>query len=322
VRTFSVGYPERGTADERADAAAMARRFGAAHTEIVLDADAVFRRLPHTVWATDDLLYDYACLPTTFLAEEAAQGLKVVLTGEGGDEVFAGYSRYRRPPWQRWVQNLAAPGSGGFRTRGRWRAPWVRRVFGAELKAASAAWRAPFIEAWQRAPRAWSTVTRCQYTDVVTYLPDDLLVKADRVLMGFGLEGRVPFLDHRIVEFAFGLPDALKVSRRQGKLFLKRWAERRLPPEHLWRRKRGFYVPVGRWLRGAFLDRLAERLPAHPAMQRWFRPDGVAALVRAQQRHGRATRELWELMQLAIWHRIFVEGHVPGRDEDVLAWIA
>jgi asparagine synthase (glutamine-hydrolysing) len=140
--------------------------------------------------------------------------------------------------------------------------------------------------------------------------------------MGFGLEGRVPFLDHRIVEFAFGLPDALKVSRRQGKLFLKRWAERRLPPEHLWRRKRGFYVPVGRWLRGAFLDRLAERLPAHPAMQRWFRPDGVAALVRAQQRHGRATRELWELMQLAIWHRIFVEGHVPGRDEDVLAWIA
>jgi asparagine synthase (glutamine-hydrolysing) len=322
VRTFSVGYPERGTADERADAAAIAGRFGAVHTEIVLDGDAVFRRLPHTVWATDDLLYDYACLPTSFLAEEAARGLKVVLTGEGGDEVFAGYSRYRRTPLQRWAQNLVAPGSGGFRTRGRWRAGWVRRVFGAELRAASAAWRAPFIAAWQRTPRAWSTVTRCQYTDVVTYLPDDLLVKADRVLMGFGLEGRVPYLDHRVVEFAFGLPDALKVNRRQGKLFLKRWAERRLPREHLWRRKRGFYVPAGRWLRGAFLEGLAERLPVHPAIQRWFRPDGVAALVRAQQRHGRATRELWELVQLAIWHRIFVEGHVPGRDEDVLAWIA
>ena len=322
VRTFSVGYPEGGTADERAEAAAVARRFGAEHTEIVLDRDRVFRRLPHTVWSTDDLLYDYASLPTSFLAEEAARSLKVVLTGEGGDEVFAGYSRYRRPALQRWAQNLLRPGSGGFRTRPRWRAGWARRVFGTELRAAGAAWRRPFIEAWRATPRAWSNTTRCQYTDVVTYLPDDLLVKADRVLMGFGLEGRVPYLDHRIVEFAFGLPDTLKVSRRQGKLFLKRWAERRLPPEHLWRRKRGFYVPVGRWLHGTFLDALACRLPTHPIIRRWFRPDGVAELVRAQRAHGNATRELWELLQLAIWHRIFIEGHQPSRDEDPLSWIA
>ncbi|MGH7334852.1 MAG: asparagine synthase (glutamine-hydrolyzing) [Candidatus Rokuibacteriota bacterium] len=322
VRTFSVGYPEGGSADERADAAAVARRFGAEHAEIVLDRDRLFRRLPHTVWSTDDLLYDYASLPTSFLAEQAARSLKVVLTGEGGDEVFAGYSRYRRPALQRWAQNLIRPGSGGFRTRPRWRAGWARRVFGAELTAAAAAWRRPFIEAWRATPRAWSNTTRCQYTDVVTYLPDDLLVKADRVLMGFGLEGRVPYLDHRIVEFAFGLPDALKVSGRQGKLFLKRWAGRRLPPEHLWRRKRGFYVPVGRWLQGKFLDGLACHLPAHPAIRQWFRPDGVAELVRAHQTHGNATRELWELLQLAIWHRIFVEGQRPGRDEDPLAWIA
>jgi asparagine synthase (glutamine-hydrolysing) len=322
ARTFSVGYPEGGTADERAQAAAVARRFDAEHTEIVLDRDRVFRRLPHTVWSTDDLLNDYASLPTSFLAEEAARSLKVVLTGEGGDEVFAGYSRYRRPAFQRWAQNLIRPGSGGFRTRPRWRAGWARRVFGAELRAAAAAWRRPFIEAWQATPRAWSNTTRCQYTDVVTYLPDDLLVKADRVLMGFGLEGRVPYLDHRIVEFALGLPDTLKVSRRQGKLFLKRWAERRLPPEHLWRRKRGFYVPVGRWLQGKFLDGLACRLPTHPVIRRWFRPDGVAELVSAQRAHGNATRELWELLQLAIWHRIFIDGHQPSRDEDPLGWIA
>ncbi len=322
VRTVSVGYPEGGTADERAAAAAVARRFDAEHTEIVLDRDRVFRRLPYTVWSTDDLLYDYASLPTSFLAEDAARSLKVVLTGEGGDEVFAGYSRYRRPALQRWAQNLMQPGSGGFRTRPRWRAGWARRVFGPELRAAAGAWRRPFIEAWQATPRAWSHTTRCQYTDVVTYLPDDLLVKADRVLMGFGLEGRVPDLDHRIVEFAFGLPDALKVSGRQGKLFLKRWAERRLPAEHLWRRKRGFYVPVGRWLQGKFLDGLACHLPTHPVIRRWFRPEGVAELVGAQRAHGQATRELWELLQLAIWHRIFVEGHQPSRDEDPLAWIA
>jgi asparagine synthase (glutamine-hydrolysing) len=320
VRTFSVGYGDAG--DELASAAAVARRFGAAHTEIVLDRDAVFRRLPHTIWAADDLLHDYACLPTSFLAERAGQELKVVLTGEGGDEVFAGYGRYRRAPLQRWLAGLLAPGSGGFRTRGYWRRDWTRRAFGAELSAAAAAWRAPFAAAWRATPRAWTDVMRGQYTDLATYLADDLLVKADRVLMGFSLEGRVPFLDHRVVEFGLGLPDTLKIRGRGGKLFLRRWAERRLPREHLWRRKRGFYVPMGRWLHGEFLDKLAVRLPHHPAIARWFRPDGVAALVREQQAGGNASRAIWGLIQIAIWHRIFAEGHTPGRDEDPLTWIA
>jgi len=322
VRTFSIGYRDAAIGDELADATAIARHFRADHTEIQLDRDSVFRRLPHTVWATDDLLHDYACLPTSFLAERAAGSLKVVLTGEGGDEVFAGYARYRRTPPQRWLKNLIAPGSGGYRTRGQWRHRWVRQVFGPELRAASDARRAPFIAAWQSTPGAWSDVARCQHTDLVTWLPDELLVKADRVLMSFGLEGRVPYLDHRVVEFGLGLPDSLKVAGRQGKLFLRRWAERRLPREHLWRRKRGFYVPVRQWFRGEFLDRLAVLLPRNPAIRRWFRPAGVDLLLREQQAGGNASRAIWGLMQLAIWHRIFVEGHVPGRDEDPLEWIA
>jgi asparagine synthase (glutamine-hydrolysing) len=320
VRTFSVGYGDAG--DELAGAAALAGRFGADHTRILLDRDAVFRRLPHAVWAADDLLHDYACLPTSFLAERAGRELKVVLTGEGGDEVFAGYGRYRRSPLQRWIANLRAPGSGGFRTRGYWRDDWTRRAFGPDLSAAAAAWRTPFADAWQATPRAWTDVMRCQYTDLETYLADDLLVKADRVLMGFSLEGRVPFLDHRVVEFGLGLPDGLKIRWREGKLFLRRWAEGRLPREHLWRPKRGFYVPMRRWLHGEFLDKLAVRLPHHPGIQRWFRPEGVAALVREQQAGGNASRAIWGLMQIAIWHRIFAEGHAPGRDEDPLEWIA
>ena len=320
VRTFSIGYGDSG--DELASAAAIARRFGAEHTEITLDRAAVFRRLPHTIWAADDLLHDYACLPTSFLAERAGRELKVVLTGEGGDEVFAGYGRYRRSPLQRWVTNFLTPGSGGFRTRSYWRDAWTRRVLGPELAATSAAWRTPFVAAWQATPRDWTDVMRCQFTDLETYLADDLLVKADRVLMGFSLEGRVPFLDHRVVEFGLSLPDALKIRRRDGKLFLRRWAERHLPREHLWRRKRGFYVPMRRWLHGEFLDKLAVRLPHHPAIQRWFRPDGVAELVREQQAGGNASRAIWGLMQIAIWHRIFMEGHTPSRDEDPLEWIA
>jgi asparagine synthase (glutamine-hydrolysing) len=322
VRTFSIGYGDEAIGDERSDAAAIARRFGARHTEIAIDRDQVFRRLPHTVWAADDLVQDYAALPTSFLAEHAARELKVVLTGEGGDEAFAGYGRYRRTPLQRLLKNLASPGSGGFRTRGQWHGRWARQVWGPELRAAGAAQRAPFIAAWRSTPRGWSHVTRCQYTDLVTWLSDDLLVKLDRVLMSWGLEGRVPFLDHRVVEFGLSLPDTLKIGARQGKLFLKRWAERRLPPAHLWRRKRGFHVPVRQWFDGPFLDTLGARLPRHPMVQRWFQPDGVAALVREQRMGGNASRAIWGLMQLGIWHRIFIEGHVPGRDEDPLEWIA
>jgi asparagine synthase (glutamine-hydrolysing) len=321
AHSFSVGYRDPAIGDELPDAAAIARRFGADHVEIRLDRDEVFRRLPHTVWSTDDLLHDYACLPTSFLAERAAGALKVVLTGEGGDEVFAGYGRYRRTLPQRWLKNMVAPGSGGYRTRGEWRPAWVRDVLGPELRAADAARRAPVIAAWRATPADWSDVTRCQHADLVTWLPDELLVKTDRVLMSFGLEGRVPFLDHRVVEFGLSLPDSLKVAGRQGKLFLKRWGERRLPSAHLWRRKRGFYVPMRGWLHGAFLDRLAVHLPGHPAIRRWFRADAVARLLREQQAGGNMTHAIWGLLQLAIWHRIFIDGHVPGRDEDPVEWI-
>jgi asparagine synthase (glutamine-hydrolysing) len=322
VRTFSVGYGDVLARDELSHAAEIARQFGAKHTEIVLDRGAVFRRLPYTIWSTDDLLHDYASLPTSFLAEHAGAELKVVLTGEGGDEVFAGYGRYRRNLLQRWAKSLFAPGSGGFRTRSYWRQRWIRKVFGPELRVASGVRRAPFIAAWQAAPRRWSHLARSQYVDMTTYLVDDLLVKVDRVLMGFGVEGRVPFLDQRVVEFGLALPDSLKVGGRRGKVMLRQWAERRLPPEYVRRRKRGFFVPIRQWFRGDFLDQLATMLPWNAAIQRWFRPDGVAALVREQQAGGNVSRAIWGLMQIAIWHRIFIEGRTPSRDEDPLDWIA
>jgi asparagine synthase (glutamine-hydrolysing) len=198
----------------------------------------------------------------------------------------------------------------------------VRQVFGPELRAASEARRAPFIAAWQAAPRCWSHLARSQYVDLTTYLVDDLLVKVDRVLMGFGVEGRVPFLDQRVVEFGLALPDSLKIGGRHGKLILRRWAERRLPREYVGRRKRGFFVPMRQWFRGDFLNQLVTVLPWNAAIRRWFRPEGVAALVREQQAGGNVSRAIWGLLQIAIWHRVFIEGRTPSRDEDPLDWIA
>jgi len=324
IRSFSVGYSGTRMADELDDAQRMARRFNTEHTPLILDRKTVFSRLVHSVWAADDLMRDFASLPTSILAGQASRELKVVFTGEGGDEVFAGYGRYREPRLQRWAKNLIAPGSGGFRTRGHWRRPWPKAVFGTRLKAARDAVRAPFIAAWQATPADWSDIQRSQYVDLTTALPDNLLVKADRMLMAFGLEGRVPFLDHRIVAFGLALPDSLKVKPGQGKLFLKRWAEQYLPREHLYRKKRGFHVPVGDWLQGDFLARLSSRLLTNPAVNDWFERPGIERMLRAHGAGKHASREIWGLMQFAIWHRMFIEqpGRTPGTAEDPLDWIS
>ena len=299
------------------------RRFGANHTSLRIDRDSLFARLPFTVWAADDLMRDYASLPTSMLAQTAAQELKVVFSGEGGDEVFAGYGRYREPAAVRLLKRAFAPGSGGFRVRGHWRGARAHRVFGPRLRVVRHATRAPFVAAWQSTPPCWSDLMRRQYTDLVTALPDNLMVKADRMLMAFGLEGRLPFLDHRVVEFGLGLPDDLKTDGRQGKLFLKRWAEHFLPADHLYRRKRGFHVPVGEWLRGELLDQIAVRLPWNEGIRAWFRPEGVKWLIARQQKRHDASRELWSLLQFAVWHRLFIEGtgEPPPVDDDPVRWL-
>ncbi|MFP5344153.1 MAG: asparagine synthase (glutamine-hydrolyzing) [Gammaproteobacteria bacterium] len=308
LRTYSVGFPETSVNNELPVAARVAREFGAEHTALQLDSNALLQRLPLCLWAADELMGDYASLPTLMLAERAARDLKVVFTGEGGDEVFAGYGRYRTPLLKRLFYQLRAPGSGGFRTRGVF-SRVHEALFNPELTQAMQSWRTPFIETWQSAPREWSTLQRMQQVDMETWLPNDLLVKADRMLMAHGVEGRVPFLDHRVVEFGLSLPDHLKVSGKNGKVFLKHWAERFFPGEHLWSRKRGFTVPVRDWLRGERLQRLQRVLPAHPAIRRWCDAAAVQRLLAAQERSGNFSQPLWSLLQFAVWHTLFIEGN-------------
>ncbi|QIK38618.1 asparagine synthase (glutamine-hydrolyzing) [Caldichromatium japonicum] len=322
IKSYSVGYRGTRLADELAEAERVAAHFGFEHHALTLDPPQLFRRLPYTVWCADELMRDYACLPTSILAETAADRLKVVFSGEGGDEVFAGYGRYRPPLIERLLKSFFAPGSGGFRTRGQWAGRWLKHLFGPELQAVAEADRAPVLRAWRATPPNWSDLQRRQYTDLATALPDNLLVKTDRMLMGFGLEGRVPFLDHRIVEFGLSLPDALKVQKGEGKWLLRRWAEPRLPPGHLDRPKRGFHVPVGDWLSGKRAEAVGRRLMANPGIQQWFRVEAIPELIAARQAGRGGGRELFGLMQFAIWHRLFIDqpGLRPAPDEDPLAW--
>lgn len=324
VKTFSVGYKNTQIKDELDDAEQIARMFGTQHTTLRLGKSDFFRRIPHAVWAVDELMRDAATFPTSALSEMASKELKVVFVGEGGDEVFAGYRRYRQPVFLRWAKSILSPGSGGFRTRSEWWRTRSQRVMAPKLKALNSKFREPFIRAWKEAAGSGTHLQSCQYTDITTALPDNLLVKVDRTMMSFALEGRVPFLDHRIVEFGMSLPDRLKVSQSSPKIFLRRWAERYLPKDYLFKKKRGFFVPVRQWLRGQFLDRLEKKLTQNKEINKWFDTREFPALFQAQHRKGNASREIFGLMQFAIWHRLFIEqpGVKPTTDENPLDWIS
>ena len=308
IRTFSLGFPKSSVGDELEIAQTIAKHFGSQHSVLRPSTEAMLQRLPYTVWAADELMRDFANLPTSMLAEEAGKELKVVFSGEGGDEAFAGYGRYRTGKLERWLKNLLNSGSGGFRTGANFRGGLPGQVFGDKLLASERSWREPVVQAWRETSIDWSDLQRMQYVDLVTALPDNLLVKADRMLMAWNLEGRLPFVDHRVVEFGLSLPDELKIDGKQGKAFLKRWASGFVPGDHLWQKKRGFKVPVGEWLRGDYLQRIVVCLQNSPAIGEWFNPAGVAKLVERQQQKGDVTKNIFALLQFAIWHKLFVEG--------------
>lgn len=310
IRTFSIGFAGTHLKDELPQAESLAHYFGSHHTSIRPDPIAIFHSLPYSVWAADELMRDYASLPTALLSEAAGKDLKVVFSGEGGDEVFAGYGRYRQSRLETWFKEMTRPGTAGFRTRGTLRSRWPQRLLNPELLSELKNARAPFINAWRSVPSDWSRLQRMQYVDLVTALPDNLLVKLDRMLMGWSLEGRVPFLDHRVVEFGLALPDNLKSDKKQGKIFLRRWARKYLPENHLFGPKLGFYVPLGAWIGGPFLTSLSEILPKHPAIQAWFRPEGVKHLLETCRGSKASVRMIWTLLQFAIWYQMFIDG--PG----------
>ena len=322
IRTFSVGFAGTRITDELPLATELAERFGSEHTQIRPSREDLLGVLPRTVWAADELMRDYANLPTALLAEHAAEDVKVVFSGEGGDEVFGGYGRYRAPWAERQLKALLAPGSGGFRTRGTFGRKG-RGLFRPALAQAARRAREPIREAWRAARSDWTPFTRMQYVDLVTALPDNLLVKADRMLMAASVEGRVPFLDHRVVEFGLSLPDALKADAHGGKRFLKRWAERYVPAEHLYARKRGFHVPLAQWLDADYLARMRRVLPASAGIESWCRPAAVRTLIESFGRNSRTNRMVWALLQFAVWHRMFIEdgGARPPRRSDPLDYL-
>ncbi|WP_114374424.1 asparagine synthase (glutamine-hydrolyzing) [Elioraea thermophila] len=305
VLAFTAGFDDPSAADERAAARAAARAAGAAHEEITVTEADFLRHLPAIVAAMDDPAADYAIVPTWLLARRARAEVTVVLSGEGGDELFAGYGRYRAAmrPW--WLGGRAMHSRGILERLGLRRSP-------------ARSWRSGLEAAIGGAATPGRTcLMAAQAADIAEWLPNDLLAKLDRCLMAHGVEGRTPFLDPAVVAAAFRLPDRLKVRGRTGKWILRAWLERHFPDARPFAPKQGFTVPVAAWIARSG-DRLGALVAADPAVAELCEPDRVRALFRAEGKH--AGFAAWTLLFYALWHRVHIRGIGSGGDVfDVLA---
>jgi asparagine synthase (glutamine-hydrolysing) len=294
VKAFTIGFAAGDLADERPAARAAAAAVGAEHVETVFDETDFWKLLPEIVSVADDPAADYAMLPTWALARAVREaGLKVILSGEGGDELFGGYGRYRsvmRPWW-----------AGG-------RTPRARGMLDGLgiLRGEIAGWRDGIAAAEIRNSGNQRTPLQiAQAVDCADWLPNDLLTKIDRCLMAHSTEGRTPYLDTELAAFAFRLPDELKVKRGLGKWLLRRWLANHLPDTQPFARKRGFTVPVARWIAGR-AGEIGPLIAHSAAIREICYPDAVERLFAAAASR-RANRAIWNLLFYALWHRHHIE---------------
>jgi asparagine synthase (glutamine-hydrolysing) len=301
VRAFTAGFPGTAAQDEREHARRVALSVGAEHIEVAVTQDDFWTHLPAIAAAMDDPAADYATLPTYLLAAQAAKELKVVLTGEGGDELFAGYGRYRSA--------LRSPLLGG--------RPMRRRGFLdglGVLRDSSRHWRAGIAAAERRLRAGENTrLQQAQALDCADWLPNDLLLKVDRCLMAHGLEGRTPLLDPVVADLAFRLPDGLKVVAGKGKYLLRRWLEQALPAADPFSEKRGFTVPVAQWMAPRARD-LAPLIARSAGVSEICFTEKVESLFCAFADRGGRHEGIacWQLLFYALWHAIHIERKSPA----------
>ncbi len=297
VRAFTARFPDTSKSGEASFARDMAKAVGAEHLEVEVTAEKFWAQLPAITRCMDDPTSDYATVPTYMLAEEAAKEMKVVLCGEGGDELFGGYGRYRSAKRPGWL------GGKKLRTRG------FLDGYGV-LRDTSKAWR-DGIGAAEHLPATHprNRLQAAQAQDCVDWLPHDLLVKLDRCLMAHSLEGRTPMLDPVVADLAFRLPDTLKIRSGLGKYLLRRWLEKALPGSRPFAPKRGFTVPVEEWI-AARATALAPLVARSAGLGEVCYPDAVEKLFRSYAGGGdkRMGIACWQLLFYALWHRIHAEG--------------
>ena len=355
VKTYSIGF-DGGAAErfynELDNAREVSALFGTDHHEILVKPDVV-RLLPKLLWHMDEPIADSAFVTTYLVAEFARRDVKVILSGVGGDELFGGYRRYLGEHYMRYVNWLPQPAKRGAAwladllpsdRHSKWlnysrlaknflgaaASPFAERyrayvgVYSAEEAAAML--RQPpgrrldaIAESFARVGGE-DALARMFAVDASTQMPDDLLMLTDKMTMATSLECRVPLLDHQLVELAAAVPASVKVAGGELKSLMKKALADVLPPQVLYRPKRGFGAPMGAWLKGALAEMLESTLSRESIEARGLLHAAPVAKLIADHRANRVdgTDKLLALLNLEIWCRVYLDRRAPGDVADEL----
>jgi asparagine synthase (glutamine-hydrolysing) len=340
ISTFTIGFDGKDIVDERPYARLMAAKFRSRHYETTISAKQFWDYLPKLMWHLDEPVCEPPAVALHYISELARKHVKVLLSGEGGDEAFGGYPNYPNQLALQKLRGLFGPlrgvvGSGAVALgqmtgKSRW-ADYGRMLpldlsdyywsrvgspFLRESNTSSANYRSDFRSRLngnsQETFVRWlfdrvkdlPELHQMLYLDTKTWLPDDLLVKADKVTMASSLELRVPLLDHKVLEFAAALPPHFKVKGRETKHVLKAAFAKVLPQEIINRKKVGFPVPYGRWLARELWQSASDLLTAPSSfVSRYFETSSIHAMLNRHRDTGSLQRELFSLVALELWHQ-------------------
>jgi len=343
ISTYTVGFSAPGVVDERPFARLAAERFGCTHHEISISASEFASFLPEYVRYMEEPVCEPAAVTLYYVSKLASQYVKVLISGEGGDEAFAGYHNYRNLFWLEAMKKAFGPLRGtvgfGMDLLGRVANSRVLKKYAPLMNADLEDYylsrtstpynyfnRTPSLIYSERISRvvnkaqsasvartlmskaAPGTLEKMMYVDTKIWLPDDLLIKADRMTMANSVELRVPFLDHKVLEFAARLPRKQKVRGWKMKYLLKKALARHIPTEILHRRKVGFPVPYENWLRHDLKDQFMDILLDSKSLSRgYFRKSAVQDLFESNSPSSPCSSEIFSLVVLELWHRAFID---------------
>ena len=337
--TISVGF-DHARYDELAHAKRVAAHLGCEFHPRTVTPDIV-SLLPKLAWHFDEPFADSSAVPTYYVSKAARELVTVALSGDGGDELWAGYTRHRVERWEQRARKALGPATAVAGLLGRAlplsikgaralrhlasdpgqayalkhaygmfepdaKARLYSSDFGASVRHADPF--AMFRDAYERC-RSLDSLDRGLYVDVNTYMVDDILTKVDRMSMAVSLEAREPLLDHKLLEFAATVPTSLKLKDGRGKYLLRKVLERRIPQEILERGKHGFEAPIGEWLRGPLAPMADALLSDGRLRDRGVFNDREVTRLWTEHRDGRADHRhrLWQLMMLELWFRQFID---------------
>jgi asparagine synthase (glutamine-hydrolysing) len=344
ISSFTVGFSGGEVADERPYARLAAETYGTQHHEMTITAEDFASFLPQYVWHMEEPVCEPPAIAMYYVSKLARNHVKVLLSGEGGDEAFAGYSKYRNLVWLERLKQ-GGPSLNGIFARGLTVAnslfhspvltkygPLMNDSFpdyyysctsnpylysGNRLGEMYSADFAPTIDREnslgpvrrsQEQVRGHNTLDAMLYMDTKTWLPDELLIKADKMTMANSVELRVPLLDHKVLEFAASLPPNFKLRGFTPKYILKKALSKKIPKAIRDRKKTGFPVPYESWLRNDLKDLIWDVLTDRKTINRgYFRRDAVEGLLRANSNGAKYSKEIFSLLCLELWQRTFLE---------------